>query len=172
MNNISMIKPCKLHRLRCYRDFNFYNEKQTCRNWEAFDNEPISIFLKEAFMFNRNAIVFIFLVIFLVVGGCSQKVEQKIDVSYNLVNITDSNWVKGIATKNFMATGFFIEDSTQARSDFAVDNKVTFSDGTVRTIISQMKFGKFLIVFLEGTRLDGNLVGYPNTIKVTASRPK
>ena len=47
-------------------------------------------------MFNRNAIVFIFLAVFLVVVGCSQKVEQKINVSYNLVNLNDYNWVKGM----------------------------------------------------------------------------
>jgi len=119
-------------------------------------------------MFNRNAIVFIFLAVFLVMVGCS----QKIDVSYNLLNITDNNWVKGIATKNFTGTGFIIENSTQARSDFAVDNKVTFSDGTIRTIVKQLEYGNTLIVFLDGTRLDGNLVGYPNTIKVKAARSK
>ena len=123
-------------------------------------------------MFNRKVIVFIFLAVFLVVGGCSQKVEQKIDVSYNLLNITDINWVKGIATTHFSGTGFIIGYSTQAASDFAVGNKVTFSDGTIRTIVNQMKYGEALIVFLDGTRLDGNLVGYPNTIKVTASRSK
>jgi hypothetical protein len=123
-------------------------------------------------MFNRNAIVFIFLAVFLVVGGCSQKVEQKIDGSYNLVNITDNNWVKGITTKNFKGTGLIVEDSTQARSDFAVGNKVTFSDGTVRTIVKQWAFGPNLIIFLDGTTLDGNLVGYPKTIKVTASGSK
>jgi endoglucanase len=110
--------------------------------------------------------------VFLVVGGCSQKVEQKIDVSYNLINMTDSNWVKGIATTHFLGTGFIINYSTQATSDFAIGNKVTFSDGTVRTIVKQLKYGNALIVFLDGTRLDGNLVGYPNTIKVTASRSK
>jgi hypothetical protein len=123
-------------------------------------------------MFNRNAIVFIFLAVFLVVGGCSQKVEQKIDVSYNLWNVTDINWVKGIATTHFMGTGFVILDSTQATSDFAIGNKVTFSDGTVRTIVKQWKYGKALIVFLDGTRLDGNLVGYPNIIKVKAAHSK
>jgi hypothetical protein len=131
-----------------------------------------TFFLKEAFMFNRNAIVFIFLVIFLVVGGCSQKV--KVDVSYNLVNITDNNWFKGISTKEntFVGTGFMVSDSAQARSDFADGNKVTFSDGTVRTIVKQWAFGPNLIIFLDGTRLDGNLVGYPKPIMVAASRSK
>jgi len=97
----------------------------------------------------------IFLAASLAVSGC----DQKIGVSYTPPNHTDQNWVKGIAKK--WATAFFIENSIQAKSDFAVCKKVTFSDGTVRTIVEQKETAGSLIVFLGGTPLDGNVVGYP-----------
>ena len=107
-------------------------------------------------MFNRNVVACIFLAVFLVViGGCGQKTG----VSYTLPNHTDENWVNGIAKK--WATAFFVKDSIQAKSDFAVGKKVTFSDGTVRIIVRQKENDGSLIVFLDGTPLDGNVVGYP-----------
>jgi endoglucanase len=112
-------------------------------------------------MFNRNVIGCIFLAAFLVVGGCSQKTG----VSYTPANSTDENWVNGVARA--WATAFIVTDSIQAKSDFAVGKKVTFSDGTVRTIVRQKENAGSLIVFLDGAPLDGKVVGYPNKIKVT-----
>ncbi|MGA2318310.1 MAG: hypothetical protein ABSG71_18310 [Thermodesulfobacteriota bacterium] len=97
----------------------------------------------------------------LAVSGC----DQKIGVSYTPPNHTDQNWVKGIAKK--WATAFFIQNSIQAKRDFVVGRKVTFSDGTVRTIVRINENDDSLIVILDGTSLDGNVVGYPKEIKVT-----
>ena len=96
-----------------------------------------------------------------VVAGC----DQKIGVSYTPPNHTDENWVKGIAKK--WAAAFFVKDSIQAKNDFAVGKKVTFSDGTFRTIVNLEQNAGNLIVFLDGAPLDGNVVGYPKEIKVT-----
>ena len=88
-------------------------------------------------------------------------------MSYTPPNHTDQNWVKGIAKK--WATAFFIVGPVkeQTKNDFAVGRKVTFSDGTVRTIVKLEQNAGNLIVFLDGTSLDGNVVGYPKEIKVT-----
>jgi len=105
----------------------------------------------------------IFLASSLAVSGC----DRKTDVSYTPPNHTDQNWVKGVAKT--WATAYFVEDSIQAKSDFAVGKKVTFSDGTVRTIVRLKENDGSLIVFLDGIPLDGNVVGYPNLIKVARS---
>lgn len=114
-------------------------------------------------MVNRNVVECIFLVVFLVIGGCS----QKHDVSYTPPNHTDQNWVNGVARP--WATAFFVTGPVkeQTKNNFAVGRKVTFSDGTVRIIVRQKENDGPLIVFLDGTPLDGNVVGYPKEIKVT-----
>jgi endoglucanase len=94
------------------------------------------------------------------------------DVPYTITNYTDGNWVKGIATT--WAAAFFVKDSPETKSDFAVGKKVTFADGSVRTIVQQKENAGGLIIFLDGAPLDGNVVGYPKEIKVTdtAKQPK
>jgi len=82
-----------------------------------------------------------------------------------LTNYTDDNWVKGIA-KNW-ATAFFVQDSLKAKSDFAIGRKVTFADGTTRSIIQLKENAGSLIVYLDGAPLDGNTIGYPKEIKVS-----
>jgi endoglucanase len=115
-------------------------------------------------MFNRNVVACVILGVFLVViGGC---VEQKTDVSYTPPNHTDQNWVKGILihTPGFLIAAPIKE---QTKNNFAVGRKVTFSDGTVRTIAKVEENSGNLIVFVDGAPLDGNVVGYPKMIVVT-----
>jgi SAM-dependent methyltransferase len=87
--------------------------------------------------------------------------SQKTGVSYTPPNHTDKSWVKGIAKT--WATAFFVVGPVkeQKKNDFAVGRKVTFSDGTVRTIVKLEQNAGDLIVFLDGAPLDGNVVGYP-----------
>jgi endoglucanase len=87
------------------------------------------------------------------------------DVPYSITNYTDENWVKGIATT--WAAAFFVRDSPEAKRDFAVGKKVTFADGSVRTIVQQKENAGDLILFLDGAPLDGNMVGYPKELKIT-----
>lgn len=113
-------------------------------------------------MLKRN-VVACFLAIFLVVvSGCSQKT----DVSYTPPNHTDQNWVKGILIHT---PGFLIVNpiKEQTKNNFAVGRKVTFSDGSVRTIVKLQETAGGLIVFVDGAPLDGNVVGYPKEIKIT-----
>jgi radical SAM superfamily enzyme YgiQ (UPF0313 family) len=86
-------------------------------------------------------------------------------VSCQPQNCTDDNWVKGIA-RNW-AAAFFIRDSLKAKSDFAIGRNVAFADGTSRRIIQLKENNGSLIVYLEGSPLDGNKVGYPKEIKVS-----
>jgi endoglucanase len=92
------------------------------------------------------------------------------DVPYSVTNYTDQNWVKGIATA--WAAAFFVKDSPETKRDFAVGKKVTFADGSVRTIVQQKENAGGLIIFLDGAPLDGNVVGYPKEIKVTDAAKK
>jgi hypothetical protein len=116
-------------------------------------------------MFNRNVVVCIFLVVFLVaVCGCSDK---KTETSYTAPNHTDKNWVKGIAKK--WAAAFLVAGPVkeQTKNNFVAGRKVTFADGTVRTIVKVQENAGNLIVMVDGAPLDGNVVGNPKEIKVT-----
>ena len=86
-------------------------------------------------------------------------------VFYTPPTHTDPNWVKGIAKT--WETAFFVDYSIQAKSDFAIGKEVTFSEGTVRTIVRLKESVGSLIVFLDGTPLYGNVVGFQKKIKVT-----
>jgi hypothetical protein len=89
-----------------------------------------------------------------------------LNVSYIPPSFTDINWVKGIARA--WAAAFFIPApiKAQTRRDFAVGRKVTFSNGTVRTIVKLEDNAGNLIVHVDGMPLDGNIVGYPQEIKI------
>lgn len=112
-------------------------------------------------MFNRIVIAGICLAASFVVAGCSQRP----DASYTPTNRSDQNWVNGIA-RNWSAA-FFVKNSAEAKNDLAVGRYVIFSDGTVRRIVGQKENKRSLIVFLDGTPLDGNVVGYPKVMTVT-----
>ena len=126
-------------------------------------------------MFNRNVVACIFSVVFLlvVVGGCEQKTDMSQTptkpVSYTPPNYsdTDTMFVNGILNHSpgFLVTGPI---KAQTKNDFAVGRKATFSDGTVRTIVKIEENTGNLIVHVDGAPLDGNVVGYPKEIKITA----
>lgn len=88
-------------------------------------------------------------------------------VSYIPPGLTDANWVNGIARA--WAAAFFISApiTSKTRRDFAIGRKVTFSDGTVRTIVRLEDNAGNLIVHVDGMPLDGSAVGYPHEIKIT-----
>jgi hypothetical protein len=77
---------------------------------------------------------------------------------------TDRNWVNGIARS--WATAFFVFNSFHARNELTVDNKITFADGTTRTIIRTKENEGSLIIFLDGDPLDETIVGYPKKFTV------
>jgi hypothetical protein len=57
--------------------------------------------------------------------------------------------------------------SERTKINFAVGRKVTFSDGTVRTIVKLQETAGSLIVYVDGVPLDGTQVGYPKKIMVS-----
>jgi hypothetical protein len=81
------------------------------------------------------------------------------DQVYSASKHTDENWVSGVARS--WATAFFLKNTIQARNELVVGKKITFSDGTVRTIVNTKEDGESLIVFLDGKPLDGTIVGFP-----------
>lgn len=84
--------------------------------------------------------------------------------SYKLSDTINSEWVKGVAKG--WGTAFFIKNTDQAKKDFAVGKKLILSDGSVRTVTSNQINGDNLIVYLDGERLNGDVVGYPNSVKL------
>jgi hypothetical protein len=75
---------------------------------------------------------------------------------------TNDMWVNGVARS--WATAFFVEDSVHAREELAIGDKITFADGTIRTIVhtkegdrNLLGRGGNLIVFLDGPPLDGRI---------------
>jgi hypothetical protein len=108
-------------------------------------------------MFIRH---FLFTVIF-VFGliGCGESTQTAYSASDN----TNKEWVNGVARD--WATAFYVKDTAVAKRDFAVGKQVAFADGSIRTISRNQVNGEDLIVYLEGSPLDGKLVGYPKPIK-------
>lgn len=82
---------------------------------------------------------------------------------YRLFNVSNSEWLKGVAKE--WGAAFFVKNTNRARNDFAVGNRVRFVDGSVRKITSYRINNDDLIVYLDGGRLNGNLVGYPNSVQ-------
>jgi|GEM_PF-1055802 len=117
-------------------------------------------------MLRRNVVIFSFVMVIIVMFGCSQSQQKSPDFSYTPPNATDTNWINGIFIHE---PGFLIAGpiKAQTKSDFAVGRKAIFSDGTVRTIIKVKEITGNLIVIVDGAKLDGNVVGYPKTIKIT-----
>lgn len=79
-------------------------------------------------------------------------------------NLSDQNWVKGVARD--WAAAFFVANSDSARSRFTVGKKIKFADGTTQAITKTEENGHSLIVFLDGDPLDGDVVGYPHKFSV------
>lgn len=80
---------------------------------------------------------------------------------------SDENWVNGVA-KGWGAA-FFVLNRPGIQELLAVGTRVTFSDGTQRLIQSTKVNGDTLIVNLDGVPLDGKVVGYPNSVRVSKS---
>ena len=80
---------------------------------------------------------------------------------------TDENWINGVARS--WATAFFVVNSANARRKLAIGEKIALADGTVRKIVRTEEKGDSMIVFLDGTSLDGRVVGYPTKFSVLSS---
>lgn len=119
---------------------------------------------------SRYTLVIVLVIVIVVTGyiavGKFTSAEQVQDRIGTLVNHSDKNWIKGVARS--WAAAFLIANSELAKSEIAVGKNITFVDGTSRRIIrvKEDESKECLIVFLEGTPLDGNIVGYPQRFSV------
>lgn len=77
-------------------------------------------------------------------------------------DLTDANWDHGIART---VPGFFVTTTKENLKQFQVGRRVRFSDGEARTIMRADQSGKYLNIYVDGTPLRGDLVGFPNLIK-------
>ena len=109
------------------------------------------------FLYIKNLILALILSTGLVACGETQQ------TNYKLSDTTNNEWVKGVAKGWGIA--FFVKNAGQAKTDFAIGKKVILSDGSIRTVTSNQINGDNLIVYLDGERLNGDLVGYPNSVK-------
>ena len=112
-------------------------------------------------MFSRKVVILATLMLIMItLYACNHAPS----VSIAPKNSSDSNWVNGVA-KSWDAA-FFVDNSPEVQKAVSVGNKVTFADGTIRTIVNTKENSGCLIIFLDGLPLDGAVVGYPNKVTV------
>lgn len=78
-----------------------------------------------------------------------------------LQNFTDPNWVNGISR---FKPGFFLMSSSGI--DIKEGDDVTFSNGETRKVMRVLRAGEFINIELNGSPLDGSIVGYPNAVRI------
>lgn len=102
--------------------------------------------------------------------GKEEPVPPTTDVSMQPVNLSDGNWLNGISRRWNV---FFVEATSFNESTLVAGKYVQFSNGEVRQIEKVQYNGtKYLNVYFTGSGLDGNSVGYPNTITVKDKIPE
>ena len=84
-------------------------------------------------------------------------------VSDSTYDLTDSNWTNGVA-KNW--AGFFVANRPANVAQLTPGKKISFADGSTRTIVRQEQSDVYLNIFLNGLPLDGSIVGYPKKFKI------
>jgi len=96
------------------------------------------------------------------ISACGES-PQKV---FTPANATSKDWLNGVA-RNW-ATGVLIDKGAAQEKDFSPGKVVTFADGTARSVVRTQVFGADLIVYLEGSPLDGELIGYPKQMKLSS----
>ncbi|THF69620.1 MAG: glycoside hydrolase family 5 protein, partial [Sulfitobacter sp. SK025] len=87
-------------------------------------------------------------------------------VSYSaLINkFTNSYWLNGSWRAS---AGISVAATAQNMAAFKVGTAVKMADGQIRTVTALKPASGALTVFMNGPVLDGNLVGYPNRLRVS-----
>ena len=78
-------------------------------------------------------------------------------------NLTDVNWISGVG-RTF--SGYFVVNSPENRRRYSIGEKVKFSDGSVRKVVSIITSEQYMNIYLDGPPMDGNKVGYPHKIEI------
>lgn len=76
-------------------------------------------------------------------------------------NLTDINWINGVGRE---FSGFFLENNQWNVDRYHVGDSIKFIDGQTREITRIELYPAYMEIYLNGTPLDGNIVGYPNKI--------
>ncbi|WP_313242599.1 glycoside hydrolase family 5 protein [Stutzerimonas nitrititolerans] len=86
-------------------------------------------------------------------------------------NFTNTDWLNGVWRKS---AGFSIPATAANQAAFKAGASVRLSDGQIRKITRAQVVGNNMSVFLEGTAIDGNVLGHPKTITVvnTSAAPE
>lgn len=82
------------------------------------------------------------------------------DTTYNW---TDSDWLNGVHQTQ---ARFFVGNTVGNREGFVTGAKVKFANDDVRVVKESFVTGAYLTVVLEGTPIDGNVVGYPSKLQL------
>lgn len=90
-------------------------------------------------------------------------VSEHMPISMTPYNLTDANWVNGVSRKD---ASFFISDNRANARTFKPGVTITFSNGDSRTVSRIDTSGPYLNVYLDGSPMDGNEVGYPHTYTI------
>lgn len=83
--------------------------------------------------------------------------------SVTLNNFTSNVWNKGVFRNN---VGFSVKNTPANVATLKAGVDLKFADGSVRKITRVQVVGQHLSIFVTGSRLDGNKVGYPNKISI------
>jgi peptidoglycan/LPS O-acetylase OafA/YrhL len=78
-------------------------------------------------------------------------------------NLTDENWIDGVHRRD---AAFFVSNDPANLRSYQKGRKIKFSDGAIREIIRVDESVAYLNVYLDGPKLDGQLVGFPNEIEI------
>lgn len=99
-------------------------------------------------------------------SGSGSNGNTIVNTSFN--NYTNAHWLKGVFRS---APGFSIANNSTNLNAFKAGNYVQFANKDTRKITRvQVVDGRNLSIFVDGANLDGNKVGYPNTINVLTSK--
>jgi len=77
--------------------------------------------------------------------------------------VSDSDWKKGVS---LVFPGFYVRNTAENRVKFSEGNLVNFRNGESRVILESKKVHTWIWVYLEGSLLDADEVGYPNKFQV------
>ena len=139
-------------RINVYRDSNKFLHQN-----ESFTNRRIRFFY-------RSGLLGFFLLPVLVVaalyGSQMQSNRMNEPVAFDL---TDENWTNGVSKSE---AAFFVSNNSANRRLYREGRYIRFVNGEIRAIIKVDESDQFLNIYLDGSLLDGEIVGFPNIFEV------
>lgn len=91
------------------------------------------------------------------------QIRSTTDKAKAAFNLTDNNWINGVHRRD---AAFFVNNNFENRNRFKFGSKVNFANGDIRSILQVIDNGPYLNIYLDGTPLNGENVGFPKEIKI------